>query len=90
MCDLASMGQQDRIQPLNGAVIEYIVHGYFYFKEEDQNGIHGAWWVPLRKMVKQLGQEYVEEKLDEFEMEMQRLKKDAIARVVAGDSSDDE
>ena len=37
-----------------------------------------------------LGQEYVEEKLDEFEMEMQRLKKDAIARVVAGDSSDNE
>ena len=44
----------------------------------------------LRTLVKQLGQEYVEEKLDEFEMEMQRLKKDEIARVVAGDSSDNE
>ena len=83
------MGQQDRIQPLTGAIVEYIVHGYFYFREEDQNGTHGAWWVPLHTMVKQLGQEYVEEKLEEFEMEMQRLKKDAIARAIAGDSSDD-
>ena len=88
LCDLGEMGPEDRIQPLNGAVIEYIVHGYFYFREEDQNGTHGAWWVSLRDMVQQLGKEYVEEKLQHFEQEMQRMKDDAIARALDEDSSD--
>ena len=88
LCDPAAMGPEDRSQPLQGAVIEYIVHGYFYWRETDTNGTHGAWWVPLRTMVNQLGQEYVEQKLEEFEMEMLRLKKDEIARAVAGESDD--
>ena len=57
------MQPEDRIQPITGSVIEYIVHGYFYWRETDTNGTHGAWWVPLRTMVNQLGQEYVEQKL---------------------------
>ena len=46
--------------------------------------------MPLRRLVKQLGQEYVEEKLQEFEQEMERMKTDAIARALEGDSSGDE
>ena len=30
LCDPTGMGPEDRSQPLNGAVIEYIIHGYFY------------------------------------------------------------
>ena len=63
-------------------MIEYIVHGYFYYREEDTNGTRGAWWVSLQEMVQQLGKEYVEEKLQLFEQEMQRLKVDAIARAL--------
>ena len=90
MRHLAEMVPEDRIQPLNGAVIEYIVHGYlyFYYREEDQNGTHGAWWVSLRDMIQQLGKEYLEEKLQHFEQEMQRLKADAIVRALEEDSSD--
>lgn len=84
------MGPEDRSQPLQGAVIEYIIHGYFYWRDTDTNGTYGAWWVPLRRLVKQLGQEYVEEKLQEFEQEMERMKTNAIARALEGDSSGDE
>ena len=67
-----------------------IIHGYFYWRESDTNGTFGAWWVPLRRIVKQLGKEYVEEKLQEFEQEMERMKTDAIARALEGDASGDE
>ena len=92
LCDLAEMGPEDRIQPLNGAVIEYIVHDYFYYREEDQNGAHGAWWVSLRDMVQQLGISWARstggEAAEHFEQEMQRLKADAIVRALEEDSSD--
>ena len=57
------MGPEDRCQPLHGAVIEYIVHGYFYWRESDTNGTYGgAWWVPLRWASHTPGPaEYVEE-----------------------------
>ena len=42
------------------------MHGYIFFREEDTNGTYGAWWVPMRTMVQQLGKEYVEEKLKDF------------------------
>ena len=75
---------------MEGAVIEYVVHGYFYWRESDTNGTYGAWWVPLRKMVRQLGKEYVEGQLQVFEQEMQSMKADAIAHALEGDSSEDE
>ena len=54
------MSREDRAQPLgNDVIIEYIVHGKFFYKESDVNAVPGAWWVPLRRMVKQLGAEYV-------------------------------
>ena len=46
--------------------------------------------MPLRRLIKQLGKEYVEEQLVEFEQEMARMKSDAIARAAEADSSDDE
>ena len=81
LCDPAGMGPEDRCQPLEGAVIEYVVHGYFYWRESDTNGTYGAWWVPLRKMVRQLGKEYVEGQLQVFEQEMHSLKADAITHL---------
>ena len=56
---------------MSAPVVEYIVHGYFhgYGTSTDTNSTHGAWWVPLRKLVKQLGKRYVEEKLQAFEVD---------------------
>ena len=65
------MEREDKQQPLtDGALMEYIVHGEFAYKKSDINGTFGAWWVPLRKMVKELGKEVVEEKLEELDNEM--------------------
>ena len=46
--------------------------------------------MPLRRLVRQLGKDYVEEQLAEFEQEMARMKSDAIARAAEVDSSDGE
>ena len=56
---------------MSAPVVEYIVHGYFhgYSTSTDTNSTHGAWWVPLRKLVKQLGKRFVEEKLQAFEVD---------------------
>ena len=50
----------------------------------------GAWWVPLRKMVKDCGKEAVEEKLDAFEADVAEEKATAMAAAMADDSSDEE
>ena len=58
---------------MSAPVVEYIVHGYFhgylYRHQRHARGVVAAWWVPLRKLVKQLGQKYVEEKLQAFEVD---------------------
>ena len=85
------MSREDRAQPLgNDVILEYIVHGAFFWKESDVNVVYGAWWVPLRTMVKQLGAEYVTEKIDDFEMEMKKMRAVAIERAVEDGSSGDE
>ena len=38
------MEREDKQQPLtDGALMEYIVHGEFAYKESDVNGTFGAW-----------------------------------------------
>ena len=73
-----------------GVVLEYCVHGEWLMSETDENGRWGAWWVPLRKMVKDCGKEAVEEKLDAFEADVAEEKATAMAAAMADDSSDEE
>ena len=85
------MESQDKQQPLtDGALMEYIVHGEFAYKESDINGTFGAWWVPLRKMVKELGKEVVEEKLEELDNEIKRIRAQTIDDAAVDSSSDEE
>ena len=85
------MSREDRAQPLGDyVIIEYIVHGKFFYKESDINAVPGAWWVPLRRMVKQLGAEYVKEKIDDFDSEVKKMCALAIAAAEDADSSDEE
>ena len=91
LVDLSIMEREDKQQPLtDGALMEYIVHGEFAYKESDINGTFGAWWVPLRKMVKELGKEVVEEKLKELDNEIQQIRMQIIDDANVDSSSDEE
>ena len=79
LVDLSIMEREDKQQPLtDGALMEYIVHGEFAYKKSDINGTFGAWWVPLRKMVKELGKEVVEQKLEDLDNEIKQLRMQTI------------
>ena len=91
LVDLSIMEREDRQQPLtDGALMEYIVHGEFAYKESDINGTFGAWWVPLRKMVKELGKEVVEQKLEELDNEIKQIRAQTIDDANVDSSSDEE
>ena len=85
------MESQDKQQPLtDGTLMEYIVHGEFAYKESDVNSTFGAWWVPLRKMVKELGKEVVEQKLEELDNEIKQIRMQTIDDANVDSSSDEE
>ena len=89
LVDLSIMEREDRQQPLtDGALMEYIVHGEFAYKESDVNSTFGAWWVPLRKMVKELGKEVVEQKLEDLDNEIKQLRMQTIDDANVDSSSD--
>ena len=56
---ISEMRGEDRRQPLTDRavmyIMEYVVYGEFTYKESDVNSTFRAWWVPLRRMVKELG-----------------------------------
>ena len=91
LVDLSIMEREDKQQPLtDGALMEYIVHGEFAYKKSDINGTFGAWWVPLRKMVKELGKEVVEQKLEELDNEIKQIRLQTIDDANVDSSSDEE
>ena len=82
---------EERSQPLtDGSILEYIVHGEFAWKESDINSTYGAWWISLRTIVREVGAEAVEEKLEEFDDEIKRLRAQAMKEAVEDSSDDDE
>ena len=85
------MPKEERSQPLeNGSILEYIVHGEFAWKETDVNSTYGAWWMSLRTIVREVGAEAVEEKLEEFDEEVDRLRAQAIKEALEDSSEDEE
>ena len=91
LVDLSIMEREDKQQPLtDSALMEYIVHGEFAYKESDVNSTFGAWWVPLRKMVKELGKEVVEQKLEELDNEIKQIQAQTIDDANVDSSSDEE
>ena len=85
------MRGEERSQPLeDGTILEYIVHGKFAFKESDINDNCGVWWMSLRRMVKEVGKEVVEEKLEEFDNEVKQLQAQVIDDAFGDSSSDEE
>ena len=91
LVDISEMRGEERSQPLeDGTILEYIVHGKFAFKETDINDTCGAWWMPLRRMVLEVGKEVVEEKLEDFDNEIKQLRAQVIDDAFGISSSDEE
>ena len=72
------------------SAIEYAVHGKFKRARgnEDANGLHGAWWVPLRRLVKQIGTPVLQPLLEDFETKLAEAR--AAAVLAAADASDED
>ena len=91
LVDISEMRAEDRRQPLdNGAIMEFLVHGEFAYKESDINSTFGAWWVPLRRMIKELGKEVVEKELELMDSESMQIRLQVFDDALEDDSSDDE
>ena len=91
LVDLSIMEREDRQLPLtDGALMEYIVHGEFAYKESDVNGTFGAWWVPLRRMVKELGKEVVEKELETMDNEAKHIRATVFDDADEDSSSDED
>ena len=91
LADISEMRTEERSQPLtDGSILEYIVHGEFAWKETDLNSTYGAWWMSLRTIVREVGAEAVEEKLEEFDEEVERLRAQAIKEALEDSSEDEE
>ena len=89
-CDNADMGPEERGNALaEPRVIEYCVHGHFYRSPTDQKGVHGAWWIPLRRLMKRAGREKVEPKITEFEDDMRQRSRQQMDDFEASDSDDE-
>ena len=85
------MRTEEKSQPLaDGPILEYVVHGEYAWKKTDTNSTYGAWWTPLRTMVRQMGKEVVEKKLVGFDEEVKRLRTQAIINALEDSSSDDD
>ena len=54
--------------------IEYAVHGKFRRHEDDLNGIHGCWYIPLTELLMTFGADILQPKLVAFEVQQARLR----------------
>ena len=53
--NIYEMDETTRGNELQQKVLEYCVHGHAIRREDDTKGFDGAWWVPLRKLVRDIG-----------------------------------
>ena len=90
-CDIADMGPEQRGNALaEPRVTEYCTHGHFYRSPTDQKGVWGAWWIPVRKLVRRVGRAQVEAKIAEFEADLKGRQNGEMDAAEDGESSDEE
>ena len=91
LVDISEMRAEERRQPLeDGSILEFLVHGEFAYKDSDINSTYGAWWVPLRRMVKELGKEVVERELETMDNDIKHIRSIVIDDAGEASSSDEE
>ena len=79
----------NRLAYAPSAHFEYLIHGLFKRTEDDTNGIHGAWWVPLKKLLKEYGEEDLKPILEAFEAEQVEERAQALANLALEDDDED-
>ena len=89
-CNLAAMDAEAKGNALEKKLTEYCVHGHFKRSEGDARGLWGAWWLPTRVLLQQLGRRVVEEEVGAFEAALaeEREADFAAAEAASGDEDD--
>ena len=78
---LAKAGAIKRGNAISTRRSEYIVHGWFGQSDEDDNGIPGAYWVPIAKLFSDIDREMVVKALEDFEDSMAQQREDEMAEL---------
>ena len=80
--NLAKAGTVKRGNAISTRRSEYIVHGWFGQSDEDDNGIPGAYWVPIAKLFSDMSdRKTVVEALEDFEESMAQQREDEMAEL---------
>ena len=84
--NLAELGEEDRENKLEVKTVEYLVHGIFARSEkgmgEGKNGLPGAFWFDLDKILATITEDNLKQKLQAFEQAQQATRNEAIAAVL--------
>ncbi len=64
--------------------LEYLVHGKYKRTEDDNKGVYGAWYVPLKELILTFGAEQMESKLEEWETSLAEARVDAFEAIADG------
>ena len=81
--------------------LEYAVHGKWKRNEDDSNGVHGCWYIPLKELMMTFKDDeeedkykFVREKIEEYEENLKEARLEGfenLADVIeAGDDDDDD
>jgi hypothetical protein len=84
------MSPEDRGNKLKKQRLEYCVHGHYLRSDTDENGVYGAWWLSLDRMVEQYGEVAVDAALGEYDRQRGQAREEQMQRILAGDVSEDE
>ena len=81
--NLAELGEEERENKLEAKTVEYLVHGLFARSEkgmgEGKNGLPGAFWFDLDKILATITEDDLKQKLQAFEQAQQETRNEAIA-----------
>lgn len=69
------------------ACIEYAVQGKFRRSLDDTNGVHGCWYVPLKKLVRAIGKDDLTPILEAYEHDLAEARAEALEQIDEADES---
>lgn len=92
LASIGTMGEEARANklPVSKMRTEYVVHGKFLRSHNDQNGKVLAYWVPLRKMVADVGREAVETDLQIYQAQAEATFQEELKESDEDESDSDE
>ena len=92
-CRLQLQGHRDNLWHfcrISVRCIEYAVQGKFRRSIDDTNGVHGCWYVPLKKLVRAIGKVNLAPILEAYEHDLAEARAEALEQIDEADESGDE